>query len=293
MSVRAVAVLAVCALAACDGDVAPGPERERAEVFAYVAPMQAGQTLALRNMSGALQIEPATDDTLRVVADLTWRGDSTLPKDVTFRAEPMAGGTLVCAVFGEGRCTVDDYDGKSDGSGFSIGRGRMNLGLGGSSPANVRFRVQVPAGVKLDLVMVDGDVTSASSAPVQVRGVNGEIAVVTSVGPVSAKSVNGSIDARMTTLAGSDSVLIELVNGDAYAFIPETAAATLDVGVVNGTVLSDFPGVAGGDRLNKTITGVIGAGTTPVRVRTMNGNAQLRRLDAEGRAYPIDPPPGG
>lgn len=286
MSFRPIAALALFSLAGCGVDVEAnaGPERSREQVFAYTAPMRAGQTVALRNMSGQLSIEPATDDTLRIVADLAWRGDSALPSDVTFRGDTMPGGVLVCAILGDGRCTPDDYDVKSDGTGMSLRGGRLKLGMGGGSLAKVHFRVRVPTGVRLDLVMIDGTIVSASSAPVEAKGVNGDMTIVTSVGPVQAKTVNGNIDARMTTLAGTDSVTVETVNGEVAAYLPMNASATVDVRATNGTVLSDFPGVSGGSqRFDKMISGVLGAGTTPVRVRSINGGASLRQLDAQGR----------
>ncbi len=290
MSFRALLVLAAATLTACHVDVEAGPQQERAGVFTYAVAMTPGQTLYLRDMVGSLKVEPSPDDSLRVVADLAWQGDSIAPVDVTFNASTLADGALVCAVFGGARCSVQDYDGQSNGSGIRIGGGKLRLGLGGSKQSEVHFRVSVPAGVKLDLVMVEGDVTSASSAPVKVRGINGDITVVTSAGPVSAKTVNGSVDARMSSLVGTDSVSVETINGDAFVFLPETASAQVDIGSTNGTLLTDFPGVADREKFTKQITTTLGAGATPVRVRTLNGDAQLRRLDAQGRAYEIATP---
>lgn len=288
MSFRPVLALAAVALASCSAEIESGPARSRAAVFSYSTPLQAGQTLALRNFAGSLTLGPSADDTLRVVADLTWRGDSTLPRDVSFRGDTMPGGVVVCALIGGSRCTKDDYEVKSDGSGFSIGRGRLRLGMGGSSQANAHFRVQVPAGVRLDLVMIDGTIVSASSAPVKARGVNGGITVGTSVGPVTAKMVNGDVDIRMTSLAGTDSVVAETVNGEVAAYLAEGLSISVDVRVTNGNALSDFAGLSGGsERLSKTISGVIGGGGTPVKLRSINGNAQLRRLDASGRPYQL------
>ncbi len=294
MSFRPACFLLALPLLACGDDAPAGPERERAGVFNYAVAMAPGQTLVLRNMVGALRVEPATDDTLRIVADLRWHGDTTPPADVHFTSSVLADGVLVCGFLGTGRCTRDDFDAKVDGGELSIGSRGLRLGMGGRSDARVTFRVQVPAGVRLDLVQVEGDVVSASTAPVDAKGVNGSLTIVTSVGPVRAKMVNGNVDARMTTLAGSDSVLVETVNGDAFAFIPETASASVEAAAVNGTALSDFAGLQGGrDHLKKVIQGVLGTGATPVKVRSINGNAQLRRLDAEGRAYEVAPPPGG
>jgi hypothetical protein len=288
---RPALLLAAVMLVGCDADSESGPERSRDSVFSYAKPMSAGQTLLLRNMSGSLSVEPSADNTLRVVANMTWRGDSTLPTDVTFKADTTADGVLVCAVFGKGRCEENGYNGESNGSGMSIGRGRTRLGLGGRSQAQVHFKVLVPAGVKLDMVLVDGDVVSASSAPVRVRGVNGDLRVVTSVGPVRAETVNGDVDARMTTIVGTDSVKVATLNGNAFAFLPANVNATVDVATTTGTLISDFPGTTSSGAMRNSINAVLGTGTTPVRVRSMNGDAQLRRLDAQGRAFDLAPQP--
>lgn len=290
MPFRPLLCVAVASLAACHSPDDLGPPRERAEVFSYALAMPAGNTFYLRDMSGSITVEPATDDTLRVVADLRWRGDSTLPRDVTFKGTALADGALVCAIIGGAECSTENYGSNSDGSGFSLRRGRVKLGLGGGSQAQVHFRVKVPTGVKLDLLMVDGDVLSASSAPVRARGVNGDIRIVTSVGPVVVKTVNGDVDARMSSLLGSDSVQVETVNGSAFLFLPETVSANVNVSSINGTLLTDFPGVPDRDRFAKQIVATLGSGTSPVRVRTINGDAQLRRLDAQGRAYAISAP---
>lgn len=290
MSFRPLMVLAAASLTACESQMSVGPERERTGVFSYAAVVPAGQTLYLRDMVGSITVEPATDDTLRVVADMKWRGDSTPPAEVTFSGTTRADGAMVCAIFGGAECSVDNYDGKSNGSGITIGESGLKLGLGGDSKAEVHFRVRVPAGVKLDLVMVEGDLVSASSAPVKARGINGNITIVTSVGPVTVKTVNGDVDARMSSLSGADSVVVETMNGSAYLFLPETVSASVDLGSTNGTLTTDFAGIAARENFTKQIRATLGTGLTPVRVRTLNGDAQLRRLDAQGRAYEVQSP---
>jgi hypothetical protein len=290
MSFRpALVLLACCAvLAACGRDTDLGPEQRADGVFRYERVMPTGQTLSLRNLVGAITIEPATDDTLRVVADLTWRGDDRQPTDVSFRADTSATGVLICAIVGNGSCSADNFTSRSSGNRITIGRRNVSLGLGGRKRSQVAFRVRIPTGAKLDLVLVEGNIVSASTAPVRARGVNGNVTVVTSVGPVQVQGVNGSVDARMTTLSGSDSVKVSTVNGNVFVFLPESADATVDMRTTNGGVLSDFPTAVGsGERFDKVIRATLGAGTTPVRVRNVNGNAQLRRLDAAGRAYEL------
>lgn len=293
MSFRPSTILVACciALTACGRDDDSGPEHRAEGVFRYERAMPAGQTLMLRNLAGAITVEPATDDTLRIVGDLTWRGDDRQPTDVSFRADTSATGALVCAIVGDGRCTADNFSSNSSGNRITFGKRGLSLGFGGRKRARVHFAVRVPAGVKLDLVLVEGNIVSASTAPVRARGVNGNVTIVTSVGPVQAENVNGNVDARMTTLSGSDSVKVSTVNGSVFAFLPETADATVEMRTTNGSVVSDFPTAVGsGQRFDKVIRATLGAGTTPVRVRSVNGNAQLRRLDAAGRAYELPEP---
>jgi DUF4097 and DUF4098 domain-containing protein YvlB len=147
----------------------------------------------------------------------------------------------------------------------------------------------VPAGVKLDLLGIDGEILSASSAPVRARSVNGDVTIVTSVGPVQAETLNGDVDARMTTLAGSDSVIVKTLNGEAWAFLPEEVSARVDVQVSNGDIATDFGALFAAAQSTKRLQAVLGTGTTPVQVKSFNGRAGLRKLDASGRAYDLIP----
>lgn len=271
-----VPALVMSSLAACDiSDEAPTHTRENA--FSYVAPLAAGSTLHLRTARGNITVEPSKDDTLRVWGDYAWRGSNEPANGVTVTGTTLPGGVLVCAEWGGRRseCTKDNYNADLSGR---AGKTRVN------------FRVQVPAGVKLDLLGIDGDILSASSAPVLARGVNGDVTVVTSVGPVRAETLNGDVDARMTTLAGSDSVIVKTLNGEAWAFLPELVSASVDVQVSNGSLATDFGALIQASQSTKHLRAVLGTGATPVHVKSFNGRAGLRKLDASGRAYELSTP---
>jgi hypothetical protein len=275
MSFRPLLILPVLALAACDMRE-QGPMETREGAFQYVAQMAPGTTLHLRTARGNITVEPSSDDTLRVIGDLAWRGGGEPSRNVTISGSVVPSGTLICAQWGGRRstCTPDDYHAELNGS---AGRTR------------VHFRVQVPSGVKLDLLGIDSDIVSASSAPVMARSVNGDVTIVTAVGPVRAETLNGDVDARMTTLAGTDSVIAKTLNGEAWAFLPEQASATVDVQVANGDVATDFGALFAASQRTKHLQGVLGTGTTPVLVKSLNGRAGLRKLDASGRAYELVP----
>jgi len=267
-------VLSLLLLLSACGRADAGPTQTREGVFSYNTPLAAGTTLHLRTARGNVVVEPATDDTLRVRGDVTWRGLGDPMDGIEITGSVVSDGALVCASWGNTSCNTENY----------------NADLGGRARrTRVSFHVQVPTGVKLELVAIDGDVTTASTAPVSVRSVNGDIAVVTSRGPVQAETVNGDVDARMTTIEGTDSVVVRTLNGEAWAFLPEGAALSIDLGITNGSLVTDFPALVGMGT-SKSLQAVLGAGTTPVRVRSLNGTVGLRRLDAQGRAYEITTP---
>ncbi len=285
MSFRPVLFLSALALVACDSSRDERPKQFRNDVFVYTTAVPAGKPVFIRNLRGTITVEPSADDSLRVAADLAWQGDETKPDDITFRGTTIADGVLICALFGDSKCATDNYTGESDG-GFSIGTKGARFTLGGRSNARVNFRVQVPTGVRLDLLGVDADIISASTAPVRARTVNGDITVVTSVGPVNVETVNGDVDARMTTLSGTDSVVAKTLNGAVWVFLPETVGANVDAGTTNGDLTTDFPVPAEPSGNRKKLETTLGAGGTPVLVRTLNGSVEIGRLDAQGRSYP-------
>lgn len=274
MSFRPLAVLsaAVFSLAGCSQ--AEGPLQRNPDFQRVAVAVSVGDTVFIRTGRGDITVEPSTDDTLRIAGALSWRGSQRQPKDVGSKAERVPGGYLVCAMFGRAECTSERY---------TIGS-RKSLRFGGADDSSVDYVIQVPAGVRLGLIAVDGNIVAAASAPVEARTVNGDVTVVTSVGPVRAETVNGSVDARMTTLSGNDSVVVKSMNGNAFVFLPESVDATLDVSTVNGAVRGELPAAESGAGPKKSLRTTLGAGTTPVRVRTLNGDAGFGRLDALGRS---------
>ncbi|MEX2181562.1 MAG: hypothetical protein WD771_05930 [Gemmatimonadaceae bacterium] len=274
MSRHSIVLVAAAIFTACDHE--SGPSQTRDDVFVYALGADSTQTVHVRTMRGNITVEPSPDDTLRVRASISWRGRRDPMRGLALSGRVEGSDILICAVWGSGTCTVARYH--SDIKFSDRARGVSN--------AAVHFQVAVPHGVRLDLVGVDGSITSASSAPVNARSVNGNVTVVTARGPVRAETLNGSVDARMASLTGSDSVVVKSLNGDAWAFLPEGVAATVDVSVTNGSVDTDFPGLQLSPTSRRTLRATLGGGGTPVRVRTLNGTAGVRRLDAEGRSYP-------
>lgn len=258
----------VLAAAACEGS--DGPLRREDNAFTFAAAARAGMPVYLRNLRGEITVEPSPDDTIRVTADIEWRGGPERPRGLMLSGASMPDHVLICAHFGDGECTKDDYS-------FNSNRGQR------MGDMKIFYRVQVPAGVPLDLLGVDANIRSASAAPVKARTLNGNVVVVTAVGPVRAETMNGNVDVRMTTLSGPDSVIAKTLNGNVALYLPESVAATVEATSTGGTVQTDFSVLDSLRSSSKAIRGGLQGGGTPVRASTLTGIVSVMRLDAQGR----------
>lgn len=248
-----------------------GPEQSDPQIFIWQGELKAPNTLNLREVNGTINVAPSTDDSVRLTAAAIWhRGN---PKtDLQFKVERIGGDVTVCVIWGKGSCS-------SGNSGKRV----TFLNWPRGTDATVTLTVSVPERVKLNLVTVNGNITVASTAPVVARTVNGNIKVATAVGPVNAETLNGSVDARMTTLGEDGPVRAITMNGSASAYLPEKFDATVDIASMNGRVGSDFAITTdAGSTVKKNLKGAIGAGGREVKVATMNGSAWLRKLNADG-----------
>lgn len=270
----AYAILLLPLLAACDARE-QGPRQVREGAFTYQSPMVSGAVLHVRTARGDITVEPAADDTLRVRGDVSWVGTGDPMDGISLSGSEVADGVLICATWGSTTCTADEYNAKLSGR---------------SRSTKVHYSISVPTGVRLDLIGLDGDITSASTASVMAKSLNGNVTVVTSRGPVRAETLNGDVDARMSSLDGTDSVIVKTLNGEAWVFLPEAASIALDLTTTNGSFVTDFPALVTAAAGKKNVQATLGAGTTPVRVRSMNGTVGVRRLDAMGRAYEMQRP---
>jgi len=256
-------------LAGCD-DREAGPSQVRENAFVWSGHAKAGSTLHVRDFAGDITVQPSADDTVRVTAQLEWRGQDA-ERQVRFTGSIVGDDVLICAIWGDGQCSIADYKANFKG------RGGMR--------AKANFTVQVPAGVKLSLSNISGDIKAASSAQVEATTMDGDVLVVTAVGPVRGETLNGSVDIRMSSLAaGSDSVVAKTLNGDAFIYLSSLSDARVDLSVMNGDVSSAFADPAAAPAEKRRIAFSVGTGARAVVAHVLNGDAALRSLDAQGRA---------
>jgi len=253
--------------------LAPGAsaqDRQSDNSFKWTGGIEAGRTVYVRNLNGAIRVDAASGATAGVRAEKTWRrGD---PKTVKITAEKTArGDILVCAVW-EGNNTRCDEEGYNSHRDDSFWRGRND------NDVSVEFTIALPKGVKFDASSVNGGLEIAgATASVKARTVNGGIEAASTSGPVSARTVNGGIRVH-AGMIGDGPTEYETVNGSITLDLPESLNVNLDMATVNGSVTSeDFPITIQGRIDRRHIEGKIGKGGPTLRVKTVNGSILLRR----------------
>jgi hypothetical protein len=168
------------------------------------------------------------------------------------------------------RVSVNDARVRADGP----SSGRRN------SSWSVSYDIWVPRSVNLDL--------QATNGPIGINGTRGSVNASTVNGPLSLIGLSGQVHARTSngplhvSLAGKrwegGSLDAETTNGPVSLDIPESYAAHLVTGTVNGPMRSDFPITLQGNISARRIETDIGGGGATVRALTTNGPLVLRRM---------------
>ena len=257
----AAAVFGAFAMAAAPA----GAQQSRDDVH-WDGALSAGHTLYLRNLNGAVRVEPTSGRTLQIDAHKRWRRGN--PEDVRVEIRKTDDGdVLACALWGDNSsCDERGYHSERSRS-----RGSNN------NDVAVEFIVRVPEGVKLDLSTVNGELTiDGATDRVEARTVNGSIQASSLGGPVRARTVNGSIRVRMGD-TGSEDLAYETVNGSVSIEIPRGTSADLEMQTVNGRIESDFPLTVQGRISPRHLRAQLGNGGRKLYVKTVNGSVTLRQ----------------
>lgn len=238
------------------------------DVFTWSGAIPDGRWIMIRNLNGPIEVEPATDNRVEVVATRrTRRGD---PDYVRFEVQRFGADNqdvLVCALWGDNStCNEDGYRSRNRD------RGRND------NEVSVAFQVKVPRGVRVAVHGVNGEVrVEGVSAEVDASSVNGGVNVATMAGPVSASTVNGSVHARMGRFDLRSDLRFSSVNGTVVAEFTGDIDAEVDLTTVNGRFLSDFPVTITGRIDPRRLRATLGKGGPRIRLSTVNGNVELRR----------------
>ncbi|HEU4563094.1 MAG TPA: DUF4097 family beta strand repeat-containing protein [Gemmatimonadaceae bacterium] len=232
--------------------------------FDWAGNIPTGSWLRIRNLNGGIDVEEATGDRAEVHGEKQWRhGD---PQEVRFAVTKDGNDVTVCALWSE--------DDTCDAEGYHSHGHHEN-----HSDVSVHFTVRLPKGVKVDLGTVNGSLdVRGAGAEVVAETVNGRIDAATSHGPVTAHTVNGSIRVRMDELPAEGDLSYSTVNGSVTAELPAALDAEVEMETVNGSLSSDFPLSVSGRVTPKHLRATIGHGGRRLRLQTVNGSVELRKL---------------
>ena len=147
----------------------------------------------------------------------------------------------------------------------------------GNIHASVRYRLMVPANVRLDKVdSVNSDIkVTGVRGSVNLDTVNGSITATGIASDARLDSVNGSLNAEFASLDGVHQVKLDSVNGRASVTLPKGASARIDADSVNGSVNIDQQVKLGKVRRH-SLTGQIGSGGPDISLETVNGSISVR-----------------
>jgi DUF4097 and DUF4098 domain-containing protein YvlB len=139
------------------------------------------------------------------------------------------------------------------------------------------FTVKLPAGLRFEGRTVNGGISASSlGGDADLSTVNGSIDGSSS-GQVRAKTVNGSVTARMGRTDWTGELELETVNGSVVVELPASASTDVHGATVNGSIESDFGLEVRGKWGPKKVSGTIGAGGRVLQLKSVNGSIQVRR----------------
>src|SRR5688572_23113642 len=262
------AFVALCALA-----TETSAQNQRTDdSFAWSGRIAAGNTVRIRNLAGAINVERSGSGQVEVTGQKTYRrGD---PADVRFEVVPEGGDITICAIWFEGRCTED---GVKSGPRRDDDHDRNN-------DVSVTFTVKLPAGVRLEASGVSSNVTvRGATAGVSANSVSGDVSLSDVTGDIRVNSVSGDVtvsgdvEIGVDQLTGSGDLDFSTVSGDVVITLPGNLDADIRMSTLSGELTSDFPLTTQGENRRREIEARIGAGGRLLKFNSVSGNVTLRR----------------
>lgn len=241
------------------------PAGVMAQDFEWSGRLAAGKAIEVKGINGDIEAMPASGNQVEVTA-VKEEGRRGYAEDVTFEVVEHGGGVTICAMY-------PNEPGERENECRAGGGGHMSVH---DNDTEVRFTVRVPAGVDFVGRTVNGSIDSGElSGDVRAYTVNGGVEIA-AAGYAEAKTVNGSIRARIGRTDWTGDLDFETVNGSITLDLPANVNARVDASTVNGDMYTDFPLTIQGRWGPRHLRGTIGEGGRSLRLSTVNGGISLR-----------------
>jgi len=228
--------------------------------FHWTGKLSPDQVVVIKDINGDIDATGSSNsDQVEVSAIRSGEG----AQDVKIQVVKLADGVMICALY-PGFFSSDNCDSSSH-----FGNSHNN--------AKVDFTIHMPRNLRFVGKNVNGGVRAMSMGRyVEADSVNGGIHISTESW-ASAKSVNGSIQARIGRADWSGDLEFKTVNGSIRLELPSGLNTELDFKSVNGHLESDFPLTMQGSIGKHSVHGTIGSGGRSLELKTVNGSGELRK----------------
>lgn len=256
MALAAVASVFSAPALAAQGHRAPRPAQEPVTIrnFQRTLPLSAGGVFSLANVNGSITVEGWAREEVQInaVESTPGRGTEMPAVKIDILARPGAVAVRTIYPAGEG---VD---------------------------VSVEYHVRVPRRVRLaGVATVNGAVrVRAVEGDGELRSVNGNVEMYDGAGRFSARSTNGNIYMELRSLgdavpANAAPAAMETVNGSIVLALPAEIDSDIDIRTWNGDFSSELPLERRASSSGRELHCRLGAGGSPLRIRTMNGAVRL------------------
>jgi hypothetical protein len=248
-----------CQVSAGEGDFSidfwQGRAQDTWERTYTVAP---GGRIEVRNVNGEIRAEVSPDAAVHVRAERSARGGSEeaaqdLLRQIEMREEVGASGVRIETRAPKGR-------------------------WGGHK---VSYTVQVPSGVHVDLLTVNGGVRLDNvGGDVRAAATNGGVSGrLSDVSLLDARTTNGGVELELGgALAKDGRVSLTSVNGGVRLAVPGGTQADVNARCTNGRVtVSDLTLDIEGEQTRRRVAGRLNGGGARIDLQTVNGGVAIRR----------------
>ncbi|MDX1643372.1 MAG: DUF4097 family beta strand repeat-containing protein [Thermoanaerobaculia bacterium] len=152
--------------------------------------------------------------------------------------------------------------------------------LGRHVDASVSYEIRVPRTAPLEVVTVNGRVSSSGpSGEQRLRTTNGRIEVGAAGGDVDARTTNGSIDVALDSRLERSDVELSTTNGSITLRLPDDLRGRLEARTVNGRISTELPVTLESSRSRRRLDGDLnGGGANRIGLRTVNGSISVLEL---------------
>jgi len=252
-----VLVVASLGASACDIAMADFKQKETAE-WRKTYDLQPGGRLEISNVNGKIDVEPATGNSVEVVAEKSARAASVeAAKAALERIEIQE--------------TVSPTNVR-----IETKLPRSGGGLFNGSNSQVHYMVKVPVSLDVRFSTVNGGI--------ELTGLKGRITAETTNGGVKAHGVSGAIDASTTNggvevelaQVAESGVKLGCTNGGIELKLPSDAKATISARITNGGINTDGVNIETvGEASRRRLEGRMNGGGPRIDLEGTNGGIRI------------------